>query len=91
MLVLHSPLVRGDEVNRPLEEILRETRNLVNKGVREVTFIGQTVNSWKENGYKFGDLLRAAAEVENLDRIRFTTSYPRDITGKDDRSGEGRA
>lgn len=76
------PYVRGDEVNRPLEEILKETRSLVSKGVREVTFIGQTVNSWKENGYKFGDLLRAAAEVENLDRIRFTTSYPRDITGK---------
>ena len=76
------PYVRGDEVNRPLEEILKETRSLVSKGVREVTFIGQTVNSWKENGYKFGDLLRAAAELENLDRIRFTTSYPRDITGK---------
>lgn len=76
------PRVRGDEVNRPLEDILRETRNLVDKSVREVTFIGQTVNSWKENGYKFGDLLRAAADVENLERIRFTTSYPRDITGR---------
>lgn len=76
------PRVRGDEINRPLGDILRETRNLVDKGVREVTFIGQTVNSWKENGYKFGDLLRAAADVENLERIRFTTSYPRDITGR---------
>jgi tRNA-2-methylthio-N6-dimethylallyladenosine synthase len=76
------PYVRGNEVNRPLADILKETRGLVNKGVREITFIGQTVNSWKENGYKFGDLLRAAAEVENLERIRFTTSYPRDITGK---------
>ncbi len=76
------PRVRGDEINRPLGDILRETRNLVDKGVREVTFIGQTVNSWKENGYKFGDLLRAAADVENLERIRFTTSYPRDITAR---------
>ena len=74
------PKVRGDEINRPLDEILRETTNLVNKGVREITFIGQTVNSWKENGYKFGDLIRAAGEIEDLDRIRFTTSYPRDIT-----------
>jgi len=74
------PQVRGDEVNRPLKDILTETTNLINKGVREITFIGQTVNSWKENGYKFGDLIRAAAEVENLERIRFTTSYPRDIT-----------
>lgn len=76
------PHVRGNEVNRPLADILKETGSLVSKGVREITFIGQTVNSWKENGYKFGDLLRAAAEVENLERIRFTTSYPRDITGK---------
>ena len=76
------PKVRGDEVNRPLDDILRETTNLVNKGVREITFIGQTVNSWKENGYKFGDLIRAAGEIEDLERIRFTTSYPRDITKK---------
>lgn len=76
------PYVRGSEVNRPRHEILKETENLVGKGVREVTFIGQTVNSWKENGYKFGDLLRAAADIEHLERIRFTTSYPRDITKK---------
>jgi len=74
------PRVRGDEVNRPLDDILRETANLVNKGVKEITFIGQTVNSWKENGYKFGDLIRAAGEIDDLERIRFTTSYPRDIT-----------
>ena len=74
------PYVRGDEVNRPLAEILREAENLVLKGVREITFVGQTVNSWKENGHKFGDLLRAAADIDGLERIRFTTSYPRDIT-----------
>lgn len=76
------PYVRGNEVNRPLEDILKETRSLADKGVREVTLIGQTVNSWKENGYKFGDLLRAAAEVDGIERIRFTTSYPRDITAR---------
>lgn len=74
------PYVRGDEVNRPLPEILKEAENLVSKGVREITFVGQTVNSWKENGHKFGDLLRAAADIDGLERIRFTTSYPRDIT-----------
>ncbi|HEX3036413.1 MAG TPA: tRNA (N6-isopentenyl adenosine(37)-C2)-methylthiotransferase MiaB [Thermodesulfobacteriota bacterium] len=74
------PYVRGDEVNRSVEDILRETVSLVQKGVREVTLIGQTVNSWKVNGYKFGDLLRAVAEIESLYRIRFTTSYPRDVT-----------
>lgn len=74
------PTVRGDEVNRDLKDILRETSNLVNKGVREISFIGQTVNSWKKDGHKFGDLIRAAGEIEDLERIRFTTSYPRDIT-----------
>lgn len=74
------PYVRGEEVNRPLEDILRETKNLVQKGVKEVTLIGQTVNSWRMNGYRFGDLLRMVAEIEGLLRIRFTTSYPRDVT-----------
>lgn len=74
------PVVRGREVNRPLRDILTETENLVKKGVREVTLIGQTVNSWKEKSYKFGDLLRKVAEIRELDRIRFTTSYPRDVT-----------
>jgi tRNA-2-methylthio-N6-dimethylallyladenosine synthase len=76
------PFVRGKEINRPLNDILNETKNLVTKGVREVTFIGQTVNSWKANGYKFGDLLKNVAEIEGLLRIRFTTSYPRDVTKK---------
>jgi len=76
------PYVRGKEINRPLGEILKETNSSVNKGVKEITLIGQTVNSWKENGYKFSDLLRMIAEIEGLERIRFTTSYPRDVTGK---------
>lgn len=76
------PRVRGSEINRPQDDILKEARYLVDKGVREITLIGQTVNSWKENGYKFGDLLHSVAELEELKRIRFTTSYPRDVTKK---------
>lgn len=74
------PYVRGNEINKPTKEILSEIRNLVLKGVKEVTLIGQTVNSWKENGYRFGDLLKKVSELEGLERIRFTTSYPRDVT-----------
>lgn len=74
------PTVRGGEVNRPAAQILAEARALVSRGAREVTLIGQTVNSWKEGPRKFGDLLREAAEIEGLERIRFTTSYPRDLT-----------
>jgi len=76
------PYVRGNEINRPTREILSEIGNLVIKGVKEVTLIGQTVNSWRDNGYKFSDLLRKVAELEGLERIRFTTSYPRDVTNR---------
>jgi tRNA-2-methylthio-N6-dimethylallyladenosine synthase len=76
------PRVRGKEVNRPVSDILREVANLVQKGVKEVTLIGQTVNSWKSDDYRFGDLLRIVSDIEGLLRIRFTTSYPRDVTKK---------
>ncbi len=76
------PTVRGDEINRPLVRILEETERLVSEGAREITFVGQTVNSWKDGDKKFGDLLRASGDIEGLRRIRFTTPYPRDITKK---------
>lgn len=76
------PTVRGPEANRPLEDIHEEIRYLLSKDVKEITLIGQTVNSWKSQGLKFGDLLRSLEEIEDLERIRFTTSYPRDITKK---------
>ena len=74
------PTVRGGEVNRPVEDIVKETVYLLSMGVREITLIGQTVNSWKHEKYKFGDLLRIIGELEGVERLRFTTSYPRDIT-----------
>ena len=76
------PTVRGSEVNRPTEDIIRETIYLLSKGVKEITLIGQTVNSWKHEKNKFGDLLKILSELEGLERLRFTTSYPRDITKK---------
>jgi tRNA-2-methylthio-N6-dimethylallyladenosine synthase len=76
------PYVRGNEINRPLSEIIRESKGFVEMGVKEITLIGQTVNSWKGDGYKFSDLLRLVADIEGLERIRFTTSYPRDVTRK---------
>lgn len=76
------PTVRGPEANRPAEDIVRESESLVGKGAREITLIGQTVNSWKHDGVKFGDLLKMVAEIEALHRIRFTTSYPRDLTSR---------
>ena len=76
------PTVRGNEINRPLKEILKESRLLINQGAKELTYIGQTVNSWKYEGQRFYNLLDHLEELEGLERIRFTTSFPRDITSK---------
>jgi tRNA-2-methylthio-N6-dimethylallyladenosine synthase len=72
------PHVRGREVNRPSAEILAEVRELAAGGVREITLIGQNVNSYgqKEPGERsFAQLLAAVHDVEGIERIRFTTSH----------------
>jgi tRNA-2-methylthio-N6-dimethylallyladenosine synthase len=78
------PRVRGPEQARPPEAILAETRKLVAEGCREITLIGQTVNSykWADGGRttRLSDLLVQLDAVEGLDRVRFVTNYPRDMT-----------
>jgi len=77
------PHVRGREVSRPSREILAEVRDLAAGGVREVTLIGQNVNSYglKENGeIPFADLLEQVHEIAGIERIRFTTSHPKDLS-----------
>jgi tRNA-2-methylthio-N6-dimethylallyladenosine synthase len=77
------PHVRGREVSRPGAEILAEVRELAAAGVREVTLIGQNVNSYgaREPGeLSFARLLAAVHAVEGVERIRFTTSHPRDLS-----------
>jgi tRNA-2-methylthio-N6-dimethylallyladenosine synthase len=73
------PTTRGPERSRPVAEIVEETRALVDAGVREITLLGQTVNSYRHDGRRFGDLLRAVEDVRGLERIRFTTSHPGDM------------
>lgn len=76
------PTTRGIEVSRSSQEIVQEVRELVAKGVKEITLIGQNVNSYglKVPGEKtFAQLLYAVAEVEGVERIRYTTSHPRDM------------
>jgi tRNA-2-methylthio-N6-dimethylallyladenosine synthase len=75
--------VRGEEVSRPSEEILKETEHLVSEGVKEVTLLGQNVNSYHspDNGtYRFPSLLREITQVKGLQRVRFTTSHPKDLS-----------
>ncbi len=76
------PLTRGPELSRPSAAVVEEVRALVAEGVREVTLIGQNVNSYglKVAGEKtFAQLLYAVAAVPGLERIRYTTSHPRDM------------
>jgi tRNA-2-methylthio-N6-dimethylallyladenosine synthase len=77
------PYVRGREVSRPPEDILNETTALVAQGVKDVTLLGQNVNSYRygrDDGDGFPSLLRRANAIDGLQRIRFTTSHPKDLS-----------
>jgi tRNA-2-methylthio-N6-dimethylallyladenosine synthase len=77
------PFTRGREVSKPKEMVLREVRGLVEAGVREVTLLGQNVNSYgkdKAREVHFAELLREVDTIPDLARLRFTTSHPSDCT-----------
>jgi len=77
------PHVRGREVSRPSGEVLEEVRALVKQGAAEITLVGQNVNSYgiKEgNEISFPELLRRVHDVEGLQRLRFITSHPKDLS-----------
>ena len=76
------PTTRGKELSRPSQEIVAEVRALAAQGIKEITLIGQNVNSYglKSVGEKtFAQLLYAVADVKGVERIRYTTSHPRDM------------
>ncbi|MDQ1330697.1 MAG: tRNA-2-methylthio-N6-dimethylallyladenosine synthase [Thermodesulfobacteriota bacterium] len=76
------PHVRGPEISRRPENVVNEIRELVEAGVKEVTLLGQNVNSYgiKEGLCSFPELLKFVNEIEGLLRIRFTTSHPKDLS-----------
>ncbi len=80
------PYTRGRERSRRPEDIVSEVKNLVADGVKEVTLLGQNVNSYKGCSLKgscdFTDLIYMLAEIEGLERIRFMTSHPKDLSDK---------
>lgn len=79
------PYVRGRERSRPLNDIVNEIKELVASGSKEVTLLGQNVNSYgKQDGfsYDFADLLAEIDKVQGLRRIRFMTSHPKDLSNK---------
>lgn len=74
------PYVRGPEKNRRPGEVLDEIRRLADSGTTEVTLLGQTVNSWNEEGWAFPGLLREVARLPGIRRVRFTSPHPNDVT-----------
>jgi tRNA-2-methylthio-N6-dimethylallyladenosine synthase len=77
------PYTRGAEVSRPASRILEEARDLVSRGVREITLLGQNVNAYHgaaaDGDWSLARLIGELAQVDGLDRIRFTTSHPNDM------------
>ena len=88
------PYTRGEEVSRPLDDILAEVAGLAEQGVREITLLGQNVNAWRgaisrdeagQPGEELGDfafLLECVAEIPGIERLRFTTSHPREMSAR---------
>jgi tRNA-2-methylthio-N6-dimethylallyladenosine synthase len=78
------PYTRGAEVSRPADRLLREARDLVERGVREITLLGQNVNAYHGPGpdgdWSLARLIGALAAIDGLERIRYTTSHPNDMS-----------
>ena len=79
------PYTRGRELSRPFDDVVRDTMNAAKTGAIEICFLGQNVNGYKytdKNGklYRLSDLIKSAAELPEIQRIRFTSSYPTEMT-----------
>ena len=74
------PYTRGKEVSRSQRDILNEIRESAKKGVKEVILLGQNVNAYNFEGISFSSLIYSLAEIDEIKRIRFMTSHPRDMT-----------
>ena len=78
------PSVRGEEISRPLDDLIAEGRMLATSGVSEITVLGQNVNSYGRDITKrrplFAELLRGLGEIEGIERIRFTSPHPKDLS-----------
>ena len=74
------PYTRGAEVSRPFAEIVTEAQALADGGAREITLLGQNVNAWADDGQGLDALIREIAKIDGLERIRYTTSHPMDMS-----------
>tara|TARA_B100000575_G_scaffold282604_1_gene274516 strand:+ start:3294 stop:4589 length:1296 start_codon:yes stop_codon:yes gene_type:complete len=74
------PYTRGAEYSRSLKELTKEAKQLVSNGAKEITLLGQNVNAYNFEGKKLSDLIFEISKINNLKRIRYTTSHPKDFT-----------
>jgi len=74
------PYTRGAEISRPWGDILTEAHALVDAGAREIVLLGQNVNAWTDGNRGLADLIHVLAKIDGLERIRYTTSHPADMT-----------
>jgi tRNA-2-methylthio-N6-dimethylallyladenosine synthase len=74
------PYTRGAEISRPWDDVVAEAHALVEAGAREIVLLGQNVNAWADERRGLADLIRALAKIDRLERIRYTTSHPADMT-----------
>ena len=74
------PYTRGAEISRPWDDVVAEAHSLVEAGAREIVLLGQNVNAWGEGKRGLAELIRALARIDGLERMRYTTSHPADMT-----------
>ena len=74
------PYTRGPEYSRPFNQILDEAKFLVNKGTKEIILLGQNVNAYNNKKYKLSNLILEIEKLNGLERVRYTTSHPKDMT-----------
>tara|TARA_B100001250_G_C19614906_1_gene706705 strand:- start:94 stop:924 length:831 start_codon:yes stop_codon:yes gene_type:complete len=74
------PYTRGPEYSRPFNQILDEAKYLVNNGSKEIILLGQNVNAYNSEGNKLSNLILEIEKISGLERVRYTTSHPKDMT-----------
>jgi len=74
------PYTRGEEYSRSVNELIKEAIDLVNNGANEITLLGQNVNAYNYNGKKLSDLINEISKIDDVKRIRYTTSHPIDFS-----------
>ena len=74
------PYTRGPEYSRSIKELIKETKELVNNGAKEIILLGQNVNAYNSDGKKLSDLIQEISNIKDLKRIRYTTSHPIDFS-----------